>query len=60
MKKARINVIDVSFDLQAQTMRRNRDGIHWSPASNRLCMMVVVVDVVVMVVVVEVVEVLTC
>ena len=35
MKKARLNVIDVSFALQAQTMRRNRDGIHWSPASNR-------------------------
>ena len=50
MKKARINVIDVSFDLQAQTMRRNRDGIHWSPASNRLCMMMMVVVVVVVVV----------
>ena len=36
MKKARFNVIDVSFTLQAQTMRRNRDGIHWSSASNRL------------------------
>lgn len=43
MKKAKINVIDVGFALQAQGMRRNRDGIHWSPVSNRLCMMVVVV-----------------
>ena len=29
------NVIDVNFAFQAQTMRRNADGIHWSPASNR-------------------------
>ena len=36
MKKARLNVIDVSFALQAQTRRRNGDGIHWSPACNRL------------------------
>ena len=42
MKKARFNVIDVYFALQAQTWRRNRDGIHWSSACNRLCMMVVV------------------
>ena len=38
MKAARINVIDMHFALQAQTMRRNRDGIHWSPVSNRLCL----------------------
>merc|ERR550517_1591380 len=36
MKKAKVNVIDVSFALQAQGIRRNRDGIHWSSASNRL------------------------
>ena len=36
MKKAGFNVIDINFALQAQTKRRNRDGIHWSAASNRL------------------------
>jgi len=36
MKKAGFNIIDLSFALQAQTKRRNRDGIHWSPAENRL------------------------
>ena len=35
MKKAGFNIIDLSFALQAQTKRRNRDGIHWSPAENR-------------------------
>ena len=35
MKEARINVIDVSFALQAQVTRRNPDGIHWSPECNR-------------------------
>ena len=38
MKEARINVIDVNFALQAQTMRRNNDGIHWSRECNRFCM----------------------
>ena len=36
MKKAGFNVIDWHFYLQAQTQRRNCDGIHWSPAVNRL------------------------
>ena len=36
MKKAGFNVIDWHFYLQAQTQRRNCDGIHWSPAINRL------------------------
>ena len=43
MRKARLNVIDVSFAMQAQTRRRNRDGIHWSSASNRLCIMMMMV-----------------
>jgi len=36
MKEARINVIDVNYALQAQTRRRNPDGIHWSSQCNRL------------------------
>ena len=36
MKTAGFNVIDFHFYLQAQTGRRNPDGIHWSPAINRL------------------------
>ena len=36
MKTAGFNVIDFHFYLQAQAGRRNPDGIHWSPAINRL------------------------
>lgn len=36
MKTAGFNVIDWHFYLQAQTQRRNPDGIHWSPEINRL------------------------
>ena len=56
MKKAKINVIDVSFALQAQGIRRNRDGIHWSSASNRFCMMMMVMMVLMMMMVVLVVK----
>ena len=35
-KKSRVNVIDLFHSLQSRAKSRNKDGIHWSPDTNRL------------------------
>ena len=35
-KQSRVNVIDLFHSLQSRAKSRNKDGIHWSPDTNRL------------------------